>query len=319
MTPKAGIATTIKGCPASILDEFIRYHQSIGFAYFIFFLDDPSEEAPLVWPAANVQFVKTDRDLYNQWQSVNRPGLLKYIETDIIARQILNLEVAFRIFRDLDVKWAVHIDVDEIFYSIRWDNVIDHFIELDYNNIYSVNYPNFEAIPEKINIESYYRDVTLFKRNSSLLTDYQIDALKVYRTENPGRQYFNFYGNGKPAGNILGNIFPVGPHHFSNSMRIKSDSNVVILHYPVCGLQYFIDKYKILGSFPDTWLGQHEIAASLPFHVLSRDTIGATNMDEVIGLYKNNVMLDPEQIAYLLDKGILVRLRDVADRLKTLV
>ncbi|CAM9367447.1 unnamed protein product [Scytosiphon promiscuus] len=87
-----------------------------------------------------------------------------------------------------------------------------------------------------------------------------------------------------------------------------------VLHYPSCGLDWLLDKYRLLGRFPSSWFGG-KLPIAPCFHLDARDTVLRGRGDvaaaaaenratsgserpegyEVRTLYRQEVMLCPEE------------------------
>ncbi|WP_276089672.1 glycosyltransferase family 2 protein [Pedobacter sp. JY14-1] len=313
MSFKVCIATTIKGCPDNILETWVLFHKTIGFDHFFLVYDDPDEIPSKAAKSSNVTTLRKsdfDQDYLNSLDTYK--NLKDYTESDLIARQVINMSNVIKIARDEGYDWILHIDVDEIFWCRNWQNVKNHFYDLQTNGIDCINYVNYEAIPNCFDVENYFEVVTTFKKNQKHLTHIQ----NTFLQENgwTASNYFNFYGNGKSAARLTQDVQPVGPHYFSNHREFTSEYFPVILHYPICGFQNFFDKYKILGNFPDLWLGTYEIKKLLPFHLASRDAVNKHSLEYAIDFYRQRVLKAfDKNLKELIDIGIVCQIRDVQE------
>ncbi|WP_276366298.1 glycosyltransferase family 2 protein [Chryseolinea sp. H1M3-3] len=290
MVDKIGIATTIRGCDTDILNSFIKYHLFIGFDHFILFYDDENECVPTIFNETDhITVIKNNTENRANWQGTDSKYLLEFTQTDLIARQILNLELAIKMAPSLGVSWLVHIDVDELFLCLGWKNVKEHFQSLDKHNVKAINYVNYECIPERSNVTNYFLEGTLFKKNVKHLNENQkceIESSKLGSIKN----YFLFYENGKPAGKISDQLRVYSPHLFFNSVQARTQNFPIILHYPICGFKHFYAKYKVMGMFPDKWLGQYTINDYLPFHVKARDIVNLKDQSIALRFYQDEVI-----------------------------
>jgi len=313
MDLKVGIVTTIKGCKKNILKFFTDYHFAIGFGHIFMFYDDLNEVPPTeILENSNITVIKNDEHLKELWSKTQSSSLLNYINTDLIARQILNVEVAIQLALKLKISWILHIDVDEIFLSRNWTDIKDHFRLLEKYNIHSITYTNYEAIPEKMNIRNYFKEVTLFKKHKLHLNDDQLKLLKE-KIYNYSSDYFLFYSNGKSAAKVTDSLKPVSPHKFSNSRIFPSVDLPIILHYPICGFSNFYNKYTILGKFPDKWLGNHNISDLFPFHIKARNTVIYQTLQEAKAFYRSNVIVKDQMLIKLfMENEIFCRIMDVS-------
>lgn len=82
-----------------------------------------------------------------------------------------------------------------------------------------------------------------------------------------------------------------------------------ILHFFNCGLDQWLEKYRVLGAFPDHWLGNQAEKIPLPFHLESRDVLGAQAHEAALELYQRVVVFDdPREVEQLSEAGLLERI-----------
>lgn len=300
------IVTTLKN-PGEPLNSFIKYHLAIGFDHIFLFFDDPFDnmiESVQNNPAITI--VKNNVELRQRWsQTINfRSNLnnIKFIDTEVMARQILNVEVATQMALDLNIDWLLHVDHDELF-TTNNISVAEHFSKLKDQGVTSIKYTNHESIPETINIQDPFKEVTLFKKNVKILKRDQGLFLKSLSP----KEYFMFYSNGKSAGRVNKYLIPDSVHGFRNQDKYEIAFDASILHYPVCGIDRFVDKYKVLGQFDDKWFGVTEIKEHMPFHIECRDLIKWNNESLIRSFYEDRIMWRPEKVNVFTEKGVLFR------------
>jgi hypothetical protein len=300
---KAAIATTFKDA-GSCLDTFVEYHLSIGFDYILLFFDDPEEScSPALEARSNVIVIKHDDSLRQRWRRTRiYRGLEKFIHTEYQARQMLNICVAMDMLIALKVDWLLNIDVDELFYS-QLPDVREHFEEMTAQGISAVSYRNHEAIPEKMIIDNFFKEVTLFKKNKMGLHEEQKRMIDDYNSR--GHGYFRYYTNGKSAVRVGRNVLPGGSHSFVFTKSIfqpfkffsreksVATSDPCILHYSCCGFNFFWRKYQVLGNFDDKWFGVSEIKKWVPFHVDARDICNQNDKQLAEEFYKEKFLETP--------------------------
>lgn len=334
MKVKTAIVTTLVDAE-KVLDTFLRYHLHAGFDHIYLFFDDPTDRSiELARAYEKVTIVVRDEELMERWRKTRVYELYAqykdYISKELIARQILNMEVACELAKQDNIDWILHIDVDEVFHSPR-ETVNEHFTRLTRRNIWSVHYLNYEAIPESVDIENYFHEVTLFKKNP----DHNNLFERMRFSKTYAKNHFNFYRNGKSAAQVkrilLSGVhdFTIERHPASNSFSIKSVVNAiiaplrrlnwfkgrpsfnepVILHYSVCGFDRFWNKYVRLGDFSnkvfDVGAIQH------PLHIEARDVVASDDKIVALALYKKRVMLD-DIVADLQRVRLVIRIDDVA-------
>lgn len=300
----------------SQLDIFVACHLSLGFDKIYLFFDAPNDPSIETFAGEDrVATIPNDAALKQRWaRTTFYPLLEKHIESELIARQTLNMAIALDLAFEDKIDWLLHIDADERFYCPAIRNVNEHFTELSANKIYIAKYCNHEAIPESSNIVDHLREVTLFKKNPAVLSPAQIE--KVSRFHQNNNRYFYFYANGKTATRVVKGIQPTGPHDFAFVKKelepphpfLQSSTDPCILHYSCCGFESFWDKYKVLGNFKDNWFDMINIAARLPVHVESRDIVNKTDLRSA-ELYYQKHFIDAQLKTYdlFMKEGIYFR------------
>jgi len=322
MTPRPAIVATVRDA-ADVLDSFIRYHLAIGFAQIYLFFDDPADPAAAAMAGrTGVTAVRCDESLRARWRTLRSwPRFGDHADTEVMARQIFNCELATRMAAADGHDWILHIDSDELFYC-EGASAPEHFAALDFRGVNNAVYLNFEALPESVEIGDYFREVTLFKVNINRAGTLRFDArqmalLQRSRFTDP---HFNFhlYSNGKAAARISPDLVPFTVHEFARqgadgrldrAHEICGDSQL-ILHYANCGLSRFVQKYRTLGQFADKWFGTSD---TFVFHREARDVVAAGNLQDIRSFYQRRVMRDPdEDVPLLLENGILRRIEQPA-------
>ena len=290
-------------------------------------------------------------------------------DTEVQARQTLNAELALRLsetvnredsrslgiglYEDDDddgggggMKWLLHIDIDEVFYT-NDDDVSSHFRYLDSVNVDSMTYMNHEGVPEDHDSNDYLVTTTLFRRHHfSLPITAAVDkALSYWRNRTQYSQYFLVYDNGKSAVKVNVSAVPKDVHKWHSSTSSGSfnrktaiadprnlDVNELlvlndgpcILHYVTCGFRWLTDKYKVLGNFPDHWFGGLlPIAPS--FHLKSRDIVNKTDLAKEyyrkeiqfsVDTFDNDSTSYQQEYHNQLESQILMRVTRVSDIIK---
>ncbi len=330
MMPRPAIVATVRDA-ADVLDSFIAYHLTIGFAHIYLFFDDPADPfADTLTGNPSVTAILSTPDIRARWSSLR--SFVKYrdhIETEVMARQILNCELAIRMAAEQGFDWILHIDSDELF-SCESGSAPEHFAALDFRGTRNAVYLNFEALPETLEIRDYFREVTLFKVNINQSDGLRFDArqMALLRNAHFADKTFNFqlYSNGKSAARVDAQLVPMTVHDFA---RVRPDGSLdraheicgdsqLILHYPNCGFSRFLRKYRTLGNFGDKWFGVGEI---FPFHREARDIVaqGTEQGTEAAArhFYQDRVMRnDADDVHLLASNGILKRITGPAELLR---
>lgn len=288
------------------LKSFIDYHISIGFEHLFLFVDNNDEMAEYEdFRSEKVSLIRSGKALSRCWNEMPSAGdLVRYTDVELIARQCLNAEVAMELGRLKGYDWILHIDVDELFKleSNEKMTLSDYFSAMTSDVIW---FRNVEAIPEKLEINDYFKEVSLFKRNYFLLEETEralVDA--KYASY---KKYFKFYRNGKAAANLHSKIKSDGPHRFQGKSEPELRLDASIFHFPCCGLNHFISKYKRLGNFKDKWFDYHDIKEDFPMHIQSRELLNKNPEPAEVFYTREFINYDKQWLQEFLDKGIFFR------------
>ncbi|MFS8856333.1 glycosyltransferase family 2 protein [Synechococcus sp. H55.5] len=304
---KVCIVTTVRD-PGVCLESFIRYHLAIGIAHIYIFFDDPEDPAAqIALRFSDVTAIPNDEALQVQ-QALGNILYAKYgphVSYEVMARQILNVETAIQIALEQGMDWIIHIDGDELFY-LGEALTLDWFDQLG-SDILQVRFLNYEAAPEKFEIEDYFREVTLFKQNPAVLdpnfyTKFERISGKI--------QYFLAYQNGKSAARVYPSILPNSVHSFDiPEEHTLVTSSPTVLHYLNCGFQNYYKKYAQLGNFPDYWWRSKSNPIRVPFHLASRDAYCSRDIYQMVALYQKFILYSNSMINQsLIEEGILTRI-----------
>ena len=312
---QAAIVTTLKDA-GEVLDSFIAYHLAIGFAHIFLFFDDPADPG-LARAAAHpgVTAIPHDAALHERWRALPQYGEhAPFIEREVMARQVLNVELAMDLARERGFDWLLNIDSDELFFSPD-ESANQHFAALSKQPVETIVYLNYEAMPERDDIGDFFREVDLFKvppeLNRRPITAEIVRAVKATPQFNP--DFFHFYGAGKSALRLSASgMQPNGVHSFVRRVgqwQAAESRRHTILHYACCGFDAFWKKYVTLGRFSDQWWEKYDIAASIGrFHLDARDVVATGRPDAARAFYRQRVaMEDKERVDALIKLGVLAR------------
>jgi len=214
--------TTMLKNPGPLLGSYLTYHLSTGFDHIFLFFDDPHDPAiPEAQSYRNVTVIRNDEELRKRWEKTisftTDEEVRDYADSLVMARQILNMEVALGLAVEKGIDWLLHIDVDELFYSPS-QSVHEHFQALADHGISRATYLNYEAVPESPDIRDPFIEATLFKKHPKTLDGRGITPEQQRLIDEcpqlPERFYF-FYRNGKSAVRAREGTIPNGPHAFS--------------------------------------------------------------------------------------------------------
>ena len=226
MSIKTAIVTSYRGA-APILDSFLRYHLSLGFDHIFLFCDDPEDPGTEIarrYPAVIV--VPHDEELRGRWRETplyreRAEWFETYLDREVQARQVLNVEVAAGMALERGIDWLLHIDADELFHC-PGTTVAEHFRRLSEQGCSAIRYVNHEAAPEDPDVVDPFLEVTLFKKHPRLLPGqvYSEEQRRVIGSI-PGcpRHFFHFYRNGKSAARVAPGLHPRGVHGFSTAVE----------------------------------------------------------------------------------------------------
>jgi hypothetical protein len=312
---EAAIVTTVRNA-ARTLDSFVSYHLAIGFAHFYLFFDDP-DDPDLRRFAAHpaVSAIARDSHLRRAWTSLPQyQDQADFVDSEVMARQVLNVELAMTLARERGIGWLLHIDSDELFYS-PGQSADEHFAWLESQSLDAINYPNYEALPERDEIVDFFREVDLFKVPPQLcagpLTEAGLRIMQATPQLQPN--VFHFYSCGKSAVKLgTPDMQPKGVHSFvrpNNKYAAAQSTQHFILHYACCGFETFWTKYVTLGRFSDQWWRRYDIAAMIgTVHLEARDVVARGDREAARAFYRRRIALqDKHQADTLIASHILTR------------
>ncbi len=313
-TGDAAIVTTLRNAGA-VLDSFVAYHRAIGFRHLFLFFDDPDD--PDLARAArmpDVTAIPHDAELRAIWRGL--PAYAKFgpfIDSEVMSRQLLNVEHAQELAHASGFGWLLSIDADELFFAPN-ESVRAHFASLSATRIETVQYLNYEAVPEREAIGDYFREVDLFKLPFTPVQQQLGAILARVQQETPQlNPFFHFYSNGKSAVRVTASPpRPAGVHEFRHAtgptVAIQSPRQYV-LHFACCGFDSFWTKYATLGRFKDQWWGQYDIARSIgTFHLEARDVVLDGGQEKARAFYRDRIAItDRDRAEELIRLGLLTR------------
>jgi hypothetical protein len=337
MAQKVAIVSMLRNVRGGVLDSFVSYHLALGFERFFFFFDDPEDPsyyAARAYP--NVTAIRGGEKLRRLWAKTKmfalRPEFESFIDSQLVARQMVNVEIANQLAMREGIDWLLHIDLDELFYC-PGRTPQQHFQELTDRGVSNVTYLNHEAVAERPDIGDYFREATLFKKNLASpvapgLRARQNRVIKSIPQFSPN--FFLFYDVGKSAARTAANLLPLNAHSFihltkENAHRLNPElapndeaapdagtvmsHDAAVLHYPCCGFEHFWEKYVTLGRFDDKWLGRVEIAPLLPFHIEARDVVMRGDREAAREFYQRRAVIsDPATIDSLIECELASRI-----------
>ncbi|GAB5368492.1 hypothetical protein AAMO2058_001323900 [Amorphochlora amoebiformis] len=360
----AGVVCTLrmKGGGFGVVDLFVDYHLSIGFSHIWLYFDDIHDDS---WKEVKdyseerLTIIRRSQSEREKVWTNDSPDLIKRLggigvtRDHVTARQILNASEALKTAlkapenSSRHVEYLVHIDIDELFYT-KSNSIIPHFRWLKSQGIHHITYANHEGIPHRTDIDNYFTQITLFRRNllTLSLSPSTKKSVSFFTSRTPHHQYFLFYDNGKSAVRVQPGVFPKNVHGWSlprpemgqgmqsegkskrmvsalvdaRNLNLKGYVDVrdpCILHYPVCGERWLRSKYEILGPFPTHWPSL-ERKVNIPpcFHLDARKAATSPKPTEKLkDLFLSQVILsDNLEISKQIASGTCMRITDIASR-----
>ena len=374
---RACIVSTMAYNSAS-LDSFICYYLYLGFQTLYLYLDDPNDETVHIAKCYDPERVKVrvrDSTLAREWEAMpSWPRLRLYAEREVQARQMLNCEHAIARCRVTGEDWLLHVDSDELLYlpsclaelressspsvaaatqrsSLSADEapvaeapagraLQSHLEELDRLGLVLFTYRNLESVPEELECDDMYREVSLFKQHPSLLEPRHADpdvrraCDYWYGAGDAGGELFRFYANGKSIIRVHEAMRECGSVHewsvpskqfaasatgtnnaalrhsqyvYHQLMRLEEMGGAVLLHYACCSFGTFWQKrWAELGyaspnhRFRGGGGGLDQRANALAL---------ADRRDEAEAFYRRSLMVcDPAEKRRQLQAGVCMRM-----------
>jgi hypothetical protein len=153
--------TTIRATLADTL-AFVYYHLNIGVDHIYLFFDDPDDPAmEMLRGESRVTCIRCDE---NYWTNQASTQCKSRLGTN--AKLEINSRIAIKMAREHDYSWICHIDSDELIHA---SGSLKQAIAVLPPNVQVAKFPVLEAIPEKLSVQSTFRDLCYFKRAPVLL------------------------------------------------------------------------------------------------------------------------------------------------------
>ena len=310
------------------LDSFIAWHLACGFSHVFLFFDDPADpNISRIAAHPAITAIPHDAALRRAWLKLPEyQSFGAFAGSEVMARQVLNAALAMALARERGLAWLLHIDADELFFSPE-QSAVGHFDWADAQPVNAIKYWNYEAVPEKMEIDDAFREVDLFKIPPVLkpgpATRPGLELLAATPQLWPNR--FHFYSNGKSAVRLAApRMRPRSVHDFDDPVApnppLQSRTHF-ILHYACCGFESFWLKYVTLGSFADKWFGKTDIRAATgsSLHLEARDVVATGDREKAREFYRRRIAIeDPELCEALIQNGVLTRFAEPRRMLEAL-
>ena len=254
------IVTTTRNVNNKRFEQWLRYHENVGFAIFYAFLDGENSMAPTTraFSASQKKNVKLLSDFEGDMrrkraslQCNKEEWLVPWIRkrgcnADLFVKQSQNVEMAIEMALNDNVDWIAHIDTDELLFPTGRANLdIRELLKEQTMDVDAVIFPNYEAVPEtRGGVRDPFVDATVFKRNYAHM--YDANTWKKFGSEAVRNKslpnFFLAYANGKSIARIVPKLRSNGAHRFKFRTTQKSPSrrkfnevthpDAKILHYP---------------------------------------------------------------------------------------
>jgi hypothetical protein len=268
---KSAIVSTVK-YPHNF-KTWLDYYFKIGIERIYIFIDDEND----------LETIKICKSYSNVTYFINNFKLLDYQKKlfssthfstldEVMSRQIIACQTAIILARKESIEWLIHVDADELILiknNLDLKDILNSYYKKGEKYIKMVNY---EIAPEHSNYGNCFLEGTKFKTKSG----------------------FVGYANGKSMVYIGDNsIIKVdGVHTFITPWKHITSKDFIVLHYISCNFEEFIKKYRILGSFGDSWW--NNVPISITFHKNSRDVVSGCKKskeeceNEALKFYEKN-------------------------------
>lgn len=303
---RVAVVTTVRKVGPPLV-SFLRYHLQLGIDRIYVYFDDPNDGdlAIVAQLDPRVTAIPCDAALRGRWrdEALVYRNQKDHIESEVMARQVLNADLALRQALAEGIDWLVHIDGDELLW-FQDTPPAELFGQLTRDGVEHVCFKNLEATPETEEVGDYFREVTLFKKSKHILPP----------ARKPKALPFIAYDSGKGAVRVREGVIPFGVHAFSHvkgPIRGEFSEDGFVLHYPSCGFSRYWEKYELLGKFQDKFFGETPIP--FDFHLLSRDVVTSGDRERALDLYRSRVAItDPARVRRLISGGLALRIEDPA-------
>jgi hypothetical protein len=310
-----GIVATISDSRDSV-EEFIRYHTSIGFTKIYLFIDDNDEQV-LATLKNYAQVAAFPRDaaltaLWDKYYNFHNNEKRNLIDSEVMVRQELNFFVAYALSKLEGIDWLIHIDLDELFFP-NDNDLQEHFKSLQRRNFRGMTYLNYESISTDIDASNIYLSAEYFKINYFwkkhwFFNKAQQEFLKECSWLR--EKYFHFYQNGKSSISTYGReirFYDVHSIVGDGHRKLGGKSDPLILHFPCARFSDFVTKYARLGDFSDIWMGHKRAGEFIDeIHLRARDfySRNADNKEALLEFYTENFVFDRPKISALIEHGL---------------
>lgn len=183
------IACVVRGASDMVIDSFVRFHWVTGWNHIFLLFDDPDDKgiahASLMKEftysekanGVGLSVIKMDKAWWAGVEKSSRfyqrrekndyfEGVCKLHEKhgDIESRQLIAIDQAVVEAHAMGIDWFAHIDIDECIYTPKaMENSSRRFLGSKERTIECVRLWNYEAVPEDMDCQDWFRECTLFQ------------------------------------------------------------------------------------------------------------------------------------------------------------
>lgn len=186
---------------------WLDYHLNIGVDYIFLEVEDTPELKTITDKYPNV--------ITNYKSDVNRKN--NYLT--LIDRQKIFVEGIKSKLIDLDIKWIIHIDSDEL---VCCSGELKKLLDEVPDNYQTVRFTNYEAVYDSDTLENVFLETSKFRYG----------------------QYRISYKNGKSAGRVNDELKVKSPHKFFGNRLYYPEIKISILHYESANFDNWYTKFN---------------------------------------------------------------------------
>ena len=243
---------------------------------------------------------------------------LATMESEVMTRQEVNVRHAIDRARVHGQQWLLHIDIDELFF-LNGHTIQQYVSSLSARSIASVNLRNYEVIPDP-NTDAGFSFIgeklvkkNFFYRGSWLFNSEQKQYLTSISRVN--QNFFNYYQNGKSLFRVdielaIKNVHSIRDRN--SRYFYQGDTDPLILHFSCASYNVFVEKYRRLGNFSDTWRDMPRAGQFLnALHLKARDALQNSHSAESQALknfFVESLCHSEEEIAQMLKLDLVKKI-----------
>ncbi|KDD75483.1 hypothetical protein H632_c662p2, partial [Helicosporidium sp. ATCC 50920] len=248
-SPPEGSSERIAFCataaePLADIRAWLNYARALGVTHFYLFTEGRANleaNVAALQREPGVTVIRNDEELARAHASSRiwsenwlSSFFHKPCNYELFVRQSLNMEIAIRHAARDGVDWILHIDTDELI----WPGGSPHYslaqiLAAVEPSVDVVVFPNYEAMPERDDVQDPFLEVTLFKRNFEHV-DQSVYFAHYREVAHDNGNFFLTYGNGKAAARVQKGLRPNGAHRWQNYLKIVNEitsAQAAVLHY----------------------------------------------------------------------------------------